>query len=160
MQEIAATANPLYSSKVDVTPYKSATTYNNFYEFGTDKTDRLQMVDASGRLFNGDELLYVLAKDRLERGFGRIGSGKFDLGSIGLNILVERQRKSGQNKADAIRGFVPMVKDLLPLYDYAKLFGKKQDAAVVPDAHKEVEPAFSSITTSPTIPTGSPSSMR
>jgi phosphoglucosamine mutase len=30
--------------------------------------DRLQMVDASGRLFNGDELLYVLAKDRLARG--------------------------------------------------------------------------------------------
>jgi phosphoglucosamine mutase len=27
--------------------------------------DRLQMVDASGRLFNGDELLYVLAQDRL-----------------------------------------------------------------------------------------------
>jgi phosphoglucosamine mutase len=29
--------------------------------------DRLQMVDASGRLFNGDELLYVLATDRLAR---------------------------------------------------------------------------------------------
>jgi phosphoglucosamine mutase len=27
--------------------------------------DRLQMVDATGRLFNGDELLYVLAADRL-----------------------------------------------------------------------------------------------
>jgi len=27
--------------------------------------DRLQMVDATGRLFNGDELLYVLASDRL-----------------------------------------------------------------------------------------------
>lgn len=27
--------------------------------------DRLQMVDASGRLFNGDELLYLLAADRL-----------------------------------------------------------------------------------------------
>ncbi|HRD95321.1 MAG TPA: phosphoglucosamine mutase [Rubrivivax sp.] len=27
--------------------------------------DRLQMVDAAGRLFNGDELLYVLAADRL-----------------------------------------------------------------------------------------------
>jgi len=27
--------------------------------------DRLQMVDASGRLFNGDELLYLLADDRL-----------------------------------------------------------------------------------------------
>ena len=29
--------------------------------------DRLQMVDASGRIFNGDELLYVLADDRLGR---------------------------------------------------------------------------------------------
>ena len=38
-EKLAATSNPLYSSKVDVTPYKSATTYNNFYEFGTDKTD-------------------------------------------------------------------------------------------------------------------------
>jgi len=38
-EKLAATANPLYSSKGDVTPYKSATTYNNFYEFGTDKTD-------------------------------------------------------------------------------------------------------------------------
>jgi phosphoglucosamine mutase len=28
--------------------------------------DRLQMVDAAGRLYNGDELLYVLAADRLE----------------------------------------------------------------------------------------------
>lgn len=38
-EKLAATANPLYSSKGDVTPYKLATTYNNFYEFGTDKTD-------------------------------------------------------------------------------------------------------------------------
>ena len=38
-EKLTATANPLYSSKGDVTPYKSATTYNNFYEFGTDKTD-------------------------------------------------------------------------------------------------------------------------
>ena len=30
--------------------------------------DRLQMVDAQGRLFNGDELLYVLAADRLAQG--------------------------------------------------------------------------------------------
>ncbi|NIC42340.1 phosphoglucosamine mutase [Aquabacterium sp. A08] len=29
--------------------------------------DRLQMVDASGRLYNGDELLYLLADDRLGR---------------------------------------------------------------------------------------------
>ncbi len=30
--------------------------------------DRLQMVDAAGRLYNGDELLYLLAADRLSRG--------------------------------------------------------------------------------------------
>jgi phosphoglucosamine mutase len=29
--------------------------------------DRLQMVDASGRLFNGDELLYLMASDRVAR---------------------------------------------------------------------------------------------
>lgn len=29
--------------------------------------DRLQMVDASGRLFNGDELLYLIAADRIAR---------------------------------------------------------------------------------------------
>ncbi|HTH77364.1 MAG TPA: phosphoglucosamine mutase [Ramlibacter sp.] len=30
--------------------------------------DRLQIVDAAGRLYNGDELLYVMVLDRLERG--------------------------------------------------------------------------------------------
>jgi phosphoglucosamine mutase len=30
--------------------------------------DRLQVVDAAGRLYNGDELLYVLATDRLDQG--------------------------------------------------------------------------------------------
>jgi phosphoglucosamine mutase len=30
--------------------------------------DRLQIVDAQGRLYNGDELLYVMVLDRLERG--------------------------------------------------------------------------------------------
>ena len=29
--------------------------------------DRLQMVDAEGRLFNGDELLYVMVADRLSQ---------------------------------------------------------------------------------------------
>lgn len=36
--------------------------------------DRLQMVDASGRLYNGDELLYVLAADRLARDAALRGS--------------------------------------------------------------------------------------
>jgi phosphoglucosamine mutase len=30
--------------------------------------DRLQLVDGAGRLYNGDELLYLMAADRLERG--------------------------------------------------------------------------------------------
>ena len=30
--------------------------------------DRLQMVDAKGRLYNGDELIYLLAQDRVRRG--------------------------------------------------------------------------------------------
>ncbi|AOW13440.1 phosphoglucosamine mutase [Hydrogenophaga crassostreae] len=30
--------------------------------------DRLQMVDSTGRLFNGDELLYLIASDRLRKG--------------------------------------------------------------------------------------------
>ena len=30
--------------------------------------DRLQVIDATGRLYNGDELLYVMADARLARG--------------------------------------------------------------------------------------------
>jgi len=51
--------------------------------------DRLQMVDASGRLFNGDELLYVLAKDRLERGFELGGV----VGTLMTNLAVENAIK-------------------------------------------------------------------
>ena len=47
--------------------------------------DRLQMVDGSGRLFNGDELLYVLVKDRLERG-QKIGGA---VGTLMTNLAVE-----------------------------------------------------------------------
>ncbi len=47
--------------------------------------DRLQMVDASGRLFNGDELLYVLAKDRLDRGM-QVGGV---VGTLMTNLAVE-----------------------------------------------------------------------
>lgn len=47
--------------------------------------DRLQMVDASGRLFNGDELLYVLAKDRLDRG-QKLGGV---VGTLMTNLAIE-----------------------------------------------------------------------
>ena len=51
--------------------------------------DRLQMVDASGRLFNGDELLYVLAKDRLDRG-QKLGGA---VGTLMTNLAVENAIK-------------------------------------------------------------------
>ena len=51
--------------------------------------DRLQMVDASGRLFNGDELLYVLAKDRLNRG-QKLGGV---VGTLMTNLAVENAIK-------------------------------------------------------------------
>ena len=47
--------------------------------------DRLQMVDAHGRLFNGDELLYVLATDRLAQGQALQGV----VGTLMTNVAVE-----------------------------------------------------------------------
>jgi sulfoxide reductase catalytic subunit YedY len=38
-QKLAAKLNPAYNSVDKQTPFKDATTYNNFYEFGTDKSD-------------------------------------------------------------------------------------------------------------------------
>ena len=40
--KLAAKLNPAYSALDKQTPYKDATTYNNFYEFGTDKSDPAQ----------------------------------------------------------------------------------------------------------------------
>ena len=58
--------------------------------------DRLQMVDASGRLYNGDELLYVLAADRLARDAALRGPGQRSPGLAGVvgtlmtNLAVEQ----------------------------------------------------------------------
>jgi phosphoglucosamine mutase len=51
--------------------------------------DRLQLVDASGRLFNGDELLYLIAADRL--GQGRPVAGV--VGTLMTNLAVEQALK-------------------------------------------------------------------
>ncbi|TSE35040.1 phosphoglucosamine mutase [Tepidimonas charontis] len=48
--------------------------------------DRLQMADASGRLFNGDELLYLLADDRL--GCDEVVPGV--VGTLMTNMAVEQ----------------------------------------------------------------------
>ncbi len=47
--------------------------------------DRLQLVDASGRLFNGDELLYVMSMDRVQRGQRVPGV----VGTLMTNMAVE-----------------------------------------------------------------------
>ena len=51
--------------------------------------DRLQMVDAQGRLFNGDELLYVMAADRLARRQAVPGV----VGTLMTNMAVEQALK-------------------------------------------------------------------
>lgn len=47
--------------------------------------DRLQFVDATGRLFNGDELLYVMVADRLDQGENVQGA----VGTLMTNMAVE-----------------------------------------------------------------------
>ncbi len=48
--------------------------------------DRVQMVDRDGRLFNGDELLYVIAADRLAQGHAVPGV----VGTLMTNMAVEK----------------------------------------------------------------------
>ena len=52
--------------------------------------DRLQLVDAQGRLYNGDELLYLMAVDRLERGHALPGV----VGTLMTNMAVELALKA------------------------------------------------------------------
>jgi phosphoglucosamine mutase len=52
--------------------------------------DRLQLVDAAGRLYNGDELLYLMALDRLERGQRVPGV----VGTLMTNMAVELALKA------------------------------------------------------------------
>lgn len=47
--------------------------------------DRLQLVDAGGRLFNGDELLWLLVADRMARGMKPAGA----VGTLMTNMAVE-----------------------------------------------------------------------
>ena len=47
--------------------------------------DRLQLVDGDGRLYNGDELLYLMADDRLQRGESIAGV----VGTLMTNMAVE-----------------------------------------------------------------------
>ena len=52
--------------------------------------DRLQLVDANGRLYNGDELLYVMVADRLSQGVRVAGA----VGTLMTNMAVELALRS------------------------------------------------------------------
>ena len=52
--------------------------------------DRLQLVDGTGRLYNGDELLYLMAADRLDRGEPVPGV----VGTLMTNMAVELALKA------------------------------------------------------------------
>ena len=52
--------------------------------------DRLQMVDATGRLYNGDELLYVLVADRLAQGHGVPGAVGTLMTNMGVELALRR----------------------------------------------------------------------
>jgi phosphoglucosamine mutase len=52
--------------------------------------DRLQLVDGDGRLYNGDELLYLMAADRLDRGEKLPGV----VGTLMTNMAVELALKA------------------------------------------------------------------
>jgi phosphomannomutase len=68
--------------------------------------DRLQIVNAQGRLFNGDELLYIVAAHRLDSGDDVPGV----VGTLMTNMAVElalRQRKQEcRAQLDKLQEFV------------------------------------------------------
>ncbi len=72
--------------------------------------DRLQIVDATGRLFNGDELLYALVADRISQGQAVAGV----VGTLMTNLAVEiALRKDGVDFVRARVGDRYVLEELL-----------------------------------------------
>ena len=70
-----------------------ATVRANKADFGValdGDADRLQLVDGNGRLYNGDELLYLMVTDRLDRGEPVAGA----VGTLMTNMAVELALKA------------------------------------------------------------------
>lgn len=53
--------------------------------------DRLQFVDGRGRLYGGDELLYVLVADRLDRGLAVPGAVGTLMTNLGVELALKRR---------------------------------------------------------------------
>lgn len=77
--------------------------------------DRLQMVDGQGRFYNGDELLYVLALDRLQRAAGARPDGLAGVvGTLMTNLAVEQAlRRQGFDFVRAKVGDRYVLEELL-----------------------------------------------
>lgn len=61
--------------------------------------DRLQLVDAQGRLFNGDEILYLMVKERLSRGGAAVSKRNGEavpgvVGTLMTNMAIELALKA------------------------------------------------------------------
>ena len=53
--------------------------------------DRLQLVDAQGRLFNGDELLYIMVADRLSQGLPVPGAVGTQMTNLAVELALRRR---------------------------------------------------------------------
>jgi hypothetical protein len=50
-------------------------------------------------------------------------SNPTNTGSIALNILLNLQKKNNQTTVETLRSYVPVIKDLLPTFNYLKKYG-------------------------------------
>ena len=53
--------------------------------------DRLQLVDAQGRLYNGDELLYIMVADRLNQGLPVPGAVGTQMTNLGVELALRKR---------------------------------------------------------------------
>jgi methionine sulfoxide reductase catalytic subunit len=114
LQPLQATKNPAYQVPDAPTPYKSVTTYNNFYEFGTDKGDpaanaaslktrpwtvRVEGLCATPKTFDIEELLKFPLEERVYR-LRCVEAWSMVVPWIGfpLSTLLKRVEPTGQAK--------------------------------------------------------------
>lgn len=50
--------------------------------------------------------------------------GRDDVASVGLDILVELHKKDFQTKTGALRAYAPIIKNLIPVFDFVKKDGR------------------------------------
>jgi len=114
LQPLQAAKNPAYQVQDTLTPYKSVTTYNNFYEFGTDKGDpaahgaslktrpwtvQVDGLCAKPKTFDIEELLKFPLEDRVYR-LRCVEAWSMIIPWIGfpLSALLKRVEPTGQAK--------------------------------------------------------------